>query len=549
MTTAVPTPGRGLDARVELTAYRPGEPVRLLVDTGTSTSADIVVSHLGTPVARRQVALAPGRSTVELGALPEGSYAITIGSDAGDAATAFDVLTDPWARPRYGFLTDFGVERGGVEAVADSLRAFHINVVQLYDWMYRHADLVPSTDAYVDALGRRLSLTTVRGLVTTVRGIGARALAYAAVYGAGEEYASRHPEQVLLHRDGSPWTLADFLWIMDISPGSPWSAHIVRTMRRAVEAVGFDGLHLDQYGHPKTALTASGSRVDLADAFPALIDAVRESLPSATLIFNNVNDFPTRRTVTAKQDATYIEVWSPHDDYADLVRLVEVARDLAPHRPVILAAYLVPFATAGGEAEVAAARLALATVWAAGGQYLLFGEVDAVLVDPYYPRHAVLDEPAAQTLRAFTDFSVANGDLLFGPECGETSGSMVKGVNEDVEVTGAPTSLGPLAGHVWVRTSRVGARLVVQLVDYQAQADDRWNRPGSLGPPASGLRLRVRVVTEQARVWFGHPLGGPDLAPLEMHVDTEDTEDTEDADGVTVDVPAFDTWALLVVEG
>lgn len=113
-----------------------------------------------------------------------------------------------------------------------------------------------------------------------------------------------------------------------------------------------------------------------------------------------------------------------------------------------------------------------------GGQYLLFGEVHAALVDPYYPRHATLEHSAVRTLRAFTDFSVASGGLLFGPGSGETSGSMVGGVNEDVEVTGAPVSIRPVAGQVWVRTSRVGGCLVVQLVDFRAQVDGRWNNPG-----------------------------------------------------------------------
>ncbi len=533
-------PRPGLDVRTERTAHRPGEPVPLLVDAEDDGSVVIEVSHIGEPVSRHTVQLQPGRQAVDLGPLPVGSYAVRLTTGSSTAATAFDVLADPLSRPRYGFLADFAADRTDDEALPDSLRAFHINVVQLYDWMYRHAELVPPTDAFLDALDRPLSLTTVRRLVATVHEIGGAALGYAAVYGAGEEYASAHPDEVLQHRDGSPWMLADFLWIMDVTPSSAWSRHIVAAMRRAVTEVGFDGLHLDQYGHPKTALTAAGERVDLADAFPALIDAVRDALPSSTLIFNNVNDFPTRRTVTARQDATYIEVWSPNDDYADLVRLVEVARDLAPARPVILAAYLVPFATAGGAAEVATARLALATVWAAGGQYLLLGEVDGVLVDPYYPRYATLDAAAVRTLRSFTDFAVANGDLLFASDSGETSASMVNGVNEDVELIGAPAAVRPEAGRIWVRTSRVGGRLVVQLVDYRGQPDSRWNRSGAASAPASGLTLRVRVVDPNPTVLFGHPLGGPHLSTLAAQ---------GDADGITVTVPDFETWALLVVDG
>ncbi len=108
---------------------------------------------------------------------------------------------------------------------------------------------------------------------------GAQAIAYAAVYGAGREYADEHPDEVLHHRDGRPWMLGDFLWIMDVSRGSTWSRHVVAQMGEAVRQVGFDGLHLDQYGDPKVAATTVGAVVDLADGFVALIEAVRQELP------------------------------------------------------------------------------------------------------------------------------------------------------------------------------------------------------------------------------------------------------------------------------
>jgi len=539
-----------LDARPERTAHQPGESVRVVVDASAEAAVEVEVSHLGEVAARRTVTLRPGRQVVDLGPFAPGSYAVRLraGSAPGSAtvrelstvATAFDVLIDSMSRPRYGFLTDFRPGRDDEGALGDSMREFHLNALQFYDWMYRHAELVPPVETFRDALGRSLSLDTVRRLVDTVHDIGARALAYAAVYGAGVDYASAHPEQVLHRRDGAPWMLADFLWIMDVSPGSEWSSHIVAEMRRAVDVVGFDGLHLDQYGHPKVAVTASGRRVDLAEAFPALIDAVRETLPASTLIFNNVNDFPTRHTVRARQDVTYIEVWSPHDDYAELVRLVDAARDLAPRRPVVLAAYLAPFATAGGAPQLAAAKLALSTVWASGSQYLLFGEVHGALVDPYYPRHAALGSSAVAALRTFADFAVSNGDLLFDPESAPTTGAMVGGVNEDVEVTGVAVSRRPEAGHVWVRTSRVLGRLVLQLVDYTNQPNARWNEPKTPTAPVAEVTVRLRVVARDVRVWFGQPSAGPELRRILVQ---------DDADVVTITLPVFDTWAVLVVDG
>ena len=380
-----------LDIRPERTTHQPGQQVVVLVDAPEATSGTVVVSHLGDEVARVPLELAAGRTRVSLGQLPTGAYGVLLDTCAASVTTAVEVLDGRVGRPRYGFVARFEPGRSSVEEITDSLRAFHLTLVQFYDWMYRHAQLLPlpqsltETGEFEDALGRRQSLDTVRRLVGAVHEAGASAIGYAAVYGAGDDYALEHPDQVLHHRDGTPWGLSDFLTIMDIRPGSGWTKHIVAEMVQAVREVPFDGLHLDQYGNPKVALSATGETVDLAQALPAFVDAVRSALPEATLIFNNVNDFPTRRRRGADQDVTYIEVWPPHETYADLVELVGRAEAAAPGRPVVLAAYLAPYADRSGPQELAGATLALSTVWAAGGQYLLFGEDSSVPGRPLLP--------------------------------------------------------------------------------------------------------------------------------------------------------------------
>src|SRR5919198_88068 len=139
--------------------------------------------------------------------------------------------------------------------------------------------------------------------------------------------------------DGSPWMLGDFLWIVDPS-NERWLRHLAGQLASARTAVGFDGFHLDQYGAPKRAVSGTGATVDLAEAFPVLIERLRAELPAATLVFNNVNDFPTWATAGTSQDAVYIEVWSPHDRLDHLGALAAKARLLAPGKPVSLAADL-----------------------------------------------------------------------------------------------------------------------------------------------------------------------------------------------------------------
>ena len=99
---------------------------------------------------------------------------------------ALDVL-ERWSQaPRYGFLSDFAPEQEkSVPGRVDSLRRYHLNVVQFYDWMWRHYALMPPTEEFTDALGRKQSLGTVRAAIEAVQEDGGAAMAYGAVYGAG----------------------------------------------------------------------------------------------------------------------------------------------------------------------------------------------------------------------------------------------------------------------------------------------------------------------------------------------------------------------------
>jgi dextranase len=206
---------------------------------------------------------------------------------------------------------------------------------------------------------------------------------------------------------------------------------------------------------------------------------------------------------------------------------------------VVLAAYLAPFAEGSGPDQVAAAKLALATVWSAGGQYLLFGERHGVLTHPYYPNYATLGEEAVAVLRRFADFSVANGDLLFDPTVTRSTRHLWRGVNEDVVVVGAPVSLEPTSGAIWVRVATSGLRLVVTLVDLRSQQDARWNVAKRPTGTTADIRIRVRVASAKPSARFGHPMAGPELTTLDETVDGEYLE---------VEVPEFDTWAVVLVD-
>src|SRR5262249_9367833 len=178
---------------------------------------------------------------------------------------------------------------------------------------------------------------------------------------------------------------------------------------------------------------AAGSRVELAEACPALIRRIAEELSDARPVFNNVNDFPTWTTAGAQQVATYVEVWSPHTRLRDLAALVAKARGLAPAVPAVLAAYLPAF-TGDEPSALAGEKLMLATICSSGGSALLHGEERAVLTEAYYVRHHTLSDEGLDAARGYLDFVVRYGDLLYDPSAVDVTGSHFGGENLEVVV-------------------------------------------------------------------------------------------------------------------
>jgi dextranase len=511
--------------------FAPGEPIEIEV-RDAAESPTVSLWHLSELVAETEVTT--GTTVVRFAPQPEGGY----GVEAGTASTAVDVLADPLARARYGFVSDYAAGRQ-VGGFAENLRRLHLNAVQFYDWMYRHARLLPPADEFVDALGRPLSLATVRSLARAVTEAGSLPIGYAAVYAVGADEWPQWEEEGLYRATGEPWTLGEnFLWNIDPT-AERWQHHFAADLRESAAAVGFAGFHLDQYGAPKLALRADGSHVDLAEAFPALIDRLARELPEARLIFNNVNDFPTWSTAAADQALVYIEVWPPHVRLADLARLIEQARSYAPGKSVILAAYLSVYASDPDErAACAAQSLLLATVFSHGASALLHGEERACLTEAYYVRHKELSAESEQAARCYYDFAVRYGDLLFERDAVDVTTTHTGGVNEELRVEApVPVSVGARSGAIWTRVVRLPDGLLVSLIDLSGQSDDHWDAPKAVAQPLCDVRLAVeRRTREVTHFRFAAPEDQPALVPLES---------VWDGRYDTVTLPPFRTWALV----
>jgi dextranase len=512
-----------------------GEPVR--VELRGASRGELKVLCLGDVVGSVNVARV---GVVDVGVLPPGGYGIEFWTDERVARTAVQVADDAGRYCRYGFVVDFAPDRD-MAGVADNIRRLHLTDIQFYDWAYRHAALLGGGENYADALGRPVSLKTVRRLVETVREFGARALGYAAVYAVGNDEWPNWKEFALLRAKGSAYGLGDFLSLVDPADDT-WLTHFTADLRAATTAVGFDGYHLDQYGYPKRALRASGEVVDVEDSFATVIERARIVLPEARLVFNNVNNFPTWRTVETPVDVVYVEVWQPNTTLAHLARLAHEAVSSGYGKPVVIAAYQRVYDTAPTRAADLATAFTMATLFSHGATHLLCGEADRLLVDPYYVRNHVIETSTASMLKRWYDFLVEHVALLQHPRAVDVTAATAGDYNGDCDVAydGADVTDLPVPAKVWRRVVRAGEHLVIHLVNLVGQDDLEWDAARKAPVVVADGVVRVRRVGAKApRIRVADPDYQPHLVELQTRSDDE---------YVTAVLPPLNVWQMLVVD-
>ncbi len=330
-----------------------------------------------------------------------------VGLLLGTATTAFDILDDWTVFPRYGFLCDFFPNREDIEGTLKDLLRFHINGLQYYDWQYRHDQLISPKESYLDPLGRELSLNTIKEFLQQCEKYGIKSMPYMAVYAASLAFWNEHPEWALYDPECKPYYFEDFLGIMNPSPNSPWTEHIKNECDQVLSKLGFDGIHIDQYGEPREGQDAGGNIVDLPTAFQSFINDLKSNHPTGSIVFNAVKNWPIESLAESQQDFMYIEIWPPNTSYLELGEIVSRARILSGEKPVVIAAYI----PSNHEANV---RLADAVIFANGGTRIELGEGKRLLTDPYFPNHESLSLDLENALLNYHDFIVSYGDII-GP--------------------------------------------------------------------------------------------------------------------------------------
>lgn len=466
--------------------------------------------------------------------------------------TAFDI-SDSWRyAPRYGFVSDFSPEDKEDKTDLKQMNKYHLNVVQYYDWMYKHHDLIPAEDVFMDPLNRRLCLSTVKDKIELAHSYGMEAMGYGAVYGAEPRFYEEHKEMAIYKNDGEVFGFYGFLYMMDISRECRWHDLIINEFYKAVK-LGFDGIHMDQYGFPKEAVSiADGTKKirKLKNDFPDLINDTRKYIEGkgekVNLIFNAVNNWPVETVAGAGQDAVYIEVWPPNDTYQDLYNLITNSKKIAPEKQVILAAYMRPFLEELNipvDKAENAALLTMAAIFASGGFHLLLGENNGILADPYYPKYRTADNKSfIRQLRNYYDFIVRYEELLFDLDIIDTTMTSTGGINGDYIFNNCKASPKAEANCIWTLVKERPGYKIVNLINFNGIDNMNWNEAKEKAPgEINGIELSVITCHEIKGVFTASPDYNNGAA---VELDFEYTQ-SDQGKAVKFSIPSLKVWDLV----
>lgn len=546
----------GLEIEIEKSQYRPGEPVRITVflapDGGAGTHSAGAFDTVAVDVYRLTNAAASLRQpaggadswtfdwTPPREPAGYGVRAALLAADGGvvaSAESAFDVAHAWTDHPRYGFVTEFGTwDEEAALAEFRLMNRLHLNGLQFYDWMYRHESLIPSSESFVDSLGRKLNLASIEGKIRLARSHGMAPMAYTAIYAASPAFFERNKEWALYDDKGKPIPFADgYLYLMNPARGSHWHDHLLDEFERVLDRFDFEGIHIDQYGFPKVAHTKAGHTVILSTAFRDFINDAKAKLGARfernSITFNSVTNWPAAVVGRSDYDFNYIEVWPPFTTYGDVELILRDAYQSSSGKPTVIAAYIDP-------EQEATARLLNALIAANGGTHIEMGEGDGMLADPYFPKFRRVSPELWRALVAHYDFIVRYKELLYEPR-------WYQGVRDRVQVGGARVAERPEAGkvHGVLHQSQATMRQVLSLINFTSADSVEWRDPQVEPRTLRDVEVSIVVDAPPKAIWWASP-DAPTLAPQPIEARVEHGDQLR----VAFTIPVLAYWDVVVFE-
>ncbi len=505
---------------------------------------EIIVTHFDEKVFNKKYALELCLESAEFTMKPFecGGYGVVIKCGDMCAKTAFDVAENHYLIPRYGFLSDFTDKDVGDEDVKSMLK-LHINLVQFYDWMYRHENLVANTEKYTDLMGKEMTTEIIKEKIRCCHQYGMKAMAYGAVYAASEKFYEQHESWGMYTNKAKPIKFIDLFYIMNIDVACPWHQHIITRYCEAITRMDFDGIHMDTYGYPKSGFSKDGDYIKMDEMFGPLINNTKAALckvkEETTVIFNNVGNWPVKMTAEANQDILYVEVWEPYDKYIHIQQIIHEGKAVND-KSLIVSAYLKPYISATQEQAFNALALLSACIIANGSTHLIMGEEKRVLTQGYYVDHYPIEEPYFTEIRTYYDFAVQYAEIFYDKELVDVSMTHAYGDNLEYVFEGMATSAYAEAGKVWTIIREHDSMKVISLINLVGNSE-RWNEAKNKPIQQKDLTIKVLLNQTVKEIFLVSP-EAPEMKKIKYKV-------CEQGRGTVavIHVDEINFWSVLVI--
>ncbi len=483
-----------------------------------------------------EVSLGDGVATVE--GLPVGTHSFEAHSKDGRllGEEFVGVRERRGDDPIMGFVTSFDAPSRPL--VLSWLRDLRCTAVQVYDWMETYSSPLASETRYHDPLGREIDRNELARLIEGIKQIGAVAQAYAPVCAADAVFANSHAQWLLYRNDGAPQSLGTLLEIMDPA-NREWQAHWVECYGRAIDELGFDGLHLDTYGYPRNALNSAGVPVSVERAYGDFVQAVRAARPDEVISFNQVNGVPRGFATPSPPTFRYVEVWPPNGGWHHLEGLLARSSGSASGTGSTLALY--PPVWSGDRSDaLRTCVISEAVVTMLGSSVLQWGDVDGVLRHPYYVDHEKLTAEERATVLAWHRMALRCRDLWRIGE--DTTWYELSDENAAVTISGdAEVSPEPVGGQLFCRVRRDEGRTVVGLIDLTGSGDGSWHSGTATG---TCVNAEVSVLVPSPENWSAQvatvEVDGGRFVELDADVTIR-----REGRALTCTVPLASGWSVL----
>lgn len=382
-------------AYVDQASYDPGSTAEIFFDvynTGSSAykTAHVKITHLEQTVWENSVDFySESYATVTVSTrwttpnVDFTGYLVSIEVDGDTAVTAIDVSSDVTRYPRYGYTVDFMPGESMTESTAmmkELAQVYHINLVQYYDWMYRHEKILPdSGDEFTDMFGHNLSRNTIQQRIDAGHQYNQKAMAYQMSYMAREGYEAYGVDKEWgLYSDPTgrnisynPYDIAtisnidQFIFPMEGNPppilfafnplNPQWQQFMGNQFCEAVNVLDFDGIQIDQmgdfWGSNISYYDYSGNEMNLGTSFAPFTNAVKRMLtannPNKDIVTMNAvnggsNDYFSSDSIIsdADTDFAFSELWGNSDTYKKVYDFVTWQRMKDGGKTMVLAAYM-----------------------------------------------------------------------------------------------------------------------------------------------------------------------------------------------------------------